>query len=133
MKRLALAVLTVAAMSMAAPTAALAAPGPVTIPADYVYEPSRGSLHDYCTSSEDVPVVFHRYTRRSKPVDFRGPCARHDMCYEGDRSKASCDDAFRRDMYQQCDHTFTTDSGFRSTCHQRADLYYDAVVRFGDA
>ena len=43
----------------------------VAVPSRYVYDPSKGSLHDYCTKSPDS------WGR----ADFRGPCANHDLCY----------------------------------------------------
>lgn len=57
--------------------------GPATVPDEYVYDHQGDHMqpgddaklykgrHDWCTSSPDQPGV-----------DFRGPCARHDMCYD---------------------------------------------------
>jgi hypothetical protein len=61
----------------------------VQVPSRYVYDPSQGSLHDYCTKSPDS------WGR----ADFRGPCANHDLCYmDHVRGKQSCDDSLRTDM-----------------------------------
>lgn len=65
----------------------------VYIPADYVYNPKLGRLHDYCTDSPD----YYGY------ADFRGACARHDMCYEAaKKSKHSCNLIFRQNLLRVC-------------------------------
>ncbi|MDI6099274.1 phospholipase A2 [Actinoplanes sp. NEAU-A12] len=97
----------------------------ISIPSNYVYDPSRGSLHDYCTWSPD----------RWRNVDFRGSCARHDMCYErpGQR-KAACDNTFKNDLEVSCDMTYIP--GVATTlnrlCYRMAKTYYEAVQRFGN-
>lgn len=61
----------------------------VSVPSEYVYDPSGRSgpvaLHDYCTSSPDeFPAV-------GANASFRGPCARHDLCYGTSTDKRTCD------------------------------------------
>ena len=105
--------------------------GPVTIPSNYVYDPALGSLHDYCTRSYDVLPVENRQLVKSQ-VDNRGACARHDLCYEGDESKRSCDTAFYHDLLRQCDYTFGGDTtGFLDICRTRSQTYYAAVHELG--
>jgi hypothetical protein len=137
MKRLIMVALAVAAFAFW-PASALAAPGPVTIPGDYVYEPALGVLNDYCTQSPDQPLIAHAQTLRQREVDFRGPCARHDMCYHTGRPLSDCHEDFRRNLDQQCDYTFGTDpnpfgdSGWRRPCGNLAMEYYTAVSVFGN-
>ncbi|MER7864178.1 hypothetical protein ABTX61_34080 [Amycolatopsis japonica] len=98
----------------------------VRIPSNYVYDPSRGAWHDYCTLSPDKPVV-----PPWGQVDFRGPCANHDMCEEaGGKNTLRCDNLFFRLMHQQCDHTFGTGPA-RGPCDFIADTYYNAVRATG--
>src|SRR4051812_23740389 len=61
----------------------------VGIPANYQYDPRRGPRHDYCTSP----------ARQSfGDANFRGPCARHDMCYDSSTDKKVCDARLWKDM-----------------------------------
>lgn len=113
----------------------------VAIPADYVHYSSEddgpGNIiqHDYCTAS---PNNFG-------DVDFRGPCAIHDMCYEQtaqlswpERSlarHASCQEEFRINLKANCDNQLSAESQVaeRLACHAVADMYYTtvSVVAFG--
>jgi hypothetical protein len=95
----------------------------VTVPSNYVYNPSLGSLHDYCTSSPDSYFA----------ADFRGPCARHDLCYEapGDH-KTACDNALRNDLSNNCDYAYGSTSPQRYACRTVAAGYWAAVTAFGD-
>lgn len=99
------------------------------IPANYEYDPDRGPLHDYCTSSPDTHNI------NGTVVDFRGSCARHDMCYAGDAPKEECDDAFWVNLTNRCSFTFPDASpGInRSVCRDRAVVYHLFVIEFGDA
>lgn len=90
----------------------------VTIPSNYVYDPSKGSLHDYCTLSPD----------HLGNADFRGACARHDMCYQalrrGEKHHA-CNVAFKNNLYKVCNglaHGVTA-------CKAAANGYYAAVEK----
>ena len=106
---------------------------PITIPSIYVYNPSLGALNDYCTISDDFAPIQDRQLKLRR-ADFRGPCARHDLCYASPAPKNVCDDNFYRDLLQQCDYTFASDtSGYLAYCRGRSALYYRAVEAFGDA
>lgn len=100
----------------------------VDVPRRYVYDPSKGSLHDYCTKSPDS------WDR----ADFRGPCANHDLCY-GDhvRGKQACDDSLRDDLQINCGFAFDQDGGHKDrdkfeTCWKIAATYHHWVQRKGD-
>lgn len=89
----------------------------VDVPPGYVYDPSRGSLHDYCTFSPD----------QLGGADFRGACARHDLCYEevnrGVGSHHECNLRFRNDLGTVCDGQ----GAGRGACNAAADVYFRAV------
>lgn len=97
----------------------------VGVPSNYVYNPSLGSLHDYCTKSPDeYPSAI------GANADFRGPCARHDMCYGGGvTSKLTCDNRLLADMRSNCEHYYTSifDPN-RAGCKATAEVYWAAVV-----
>ena len=92
----------------------------IQVPSDYIYDPSLGSLHDYCTDSPDGWFS----------ADFRGPCARHDMCYEapGDH-KAACDAELKDGITSNCLAAYPTHP---DACTAAGYTYYAAVVAFGD-
>lgn len=136
------ALLTVGLLALAAPlvsaTAADAAPAVaasvsssahhITIPSNYVYAPhTRNSprLHDYCSDSPDW------FPAPGRNADFRGPCARHDMCIEfHQKQRSTCDGDLKTRMHDECNWTY---SGFfdfarRKSCNATADVYW-AVVR----
>jgi len=95
----------------------------VRVPANYVYKPSLGSLHDYCTSSPDEfpnPV--------GKNADFRGPCARHDLCYGSRTDKKHCDVRLLKDMRANCEHAYGRFNPVRQSCYATAGAYFAAVV-----
>ena len=94
----------------------------VGIPSNYVYKPSLGSLHDYCTSSPDS----------FGSANFRGPCARHDMCYQAHTAgKRNCDNWLRTDLRSNCEYTFAWFNPARATCYTTANVYWAAVTAFG--
>ena len=107
-----------------APAATAAAVVPhasvIQVPAGYVYDPSLGSLHDYCTDSPDG----------WGSADFRGPCARHDMCYEapGDH-KSACDAELRDGITNNCVAAYPDHP---DACTAAGYTYWAAVVAFGD-
>lgn len=112
----------VAAASSAAAAASLAGAF-VSVPSNYVYNPALGSLHDYCTSSPDeFPAPF------GANADFRGPCARHDLCYAGSTSEFTCDNGLRSDMRTNCAYTYGSTNPNRYACYATADIYWAAVV-----
>lgn len=103
----------------------------VPVPPEYVYNPKLGPRHDFCTWSSDEPVINNKQLKR-RTVDFRGPCARHDLCYDRSANKAGCDNQFKRDLDQQCDFTFQGDTtGYLDYCRGRAQAYYAGVVAGG--
>lgn len=89
------------------------------IPSHYIYNPSLGSLHDYCTSSPDSYF----------DADFRGPCASHDLCYQaaGDRSVA-CDDALWVRLTGNCISAYGQWSPQRYACSGVAKTYHGVVT-----
>lgn len=92
----------------------------IPVPGNYVYNPSLGSLHDYCTSSPDS----------FGSADFRGPCARHDMCYEAPgQHKSACDSELKAGITNNCVAAYPGASG---ACNAAGLTYYAAVVAFGD-
>jgi len=60
--------------------------------------------------------------------NFTSACARHDACYGAQSGRAYCDTRFRDDMYAHC---ATRSWGQRSACRGTANVYYEAVHRFG--
>ncbi|MFM2418154.1 MAG: hypothetical protein RL385_2877 [Pseudomonadota bacterium] len=95
----------------------------VGIPANYVYNPKLGALHDYCTKSPDeFPAPF------ASNANFRGPCARHDLCYGGNTDKKVCDNNLFRDMSTNCIYEYGSVNPLRYQCFETAALYWAAVV-----
>lgn len=135
MKRTVAVSMMVLGFGLAAPAVAMADDVPaVSMPGNYVYNPDLGSLHDYCTWSEDQAQIDNRELKR-ETVDFRSSCAWHDLCYmnNGSAGKEGCDSQFYTDLIQQCNHTFPNDdSGFLAGCSNRAEAYYQAVRAFGN-
>lgn len=95
----------------------------VAVPSDYNYNPALGSLHDYCTKAPD------EFPAPGAPnADFRGPCARHDLCYAGTTSEFTCDNRLRSDMYTNCNYQYGTFNPLRYACRDTADLYWAVLV-----
>jgi hypothetical protein len=102
---------------------AAARPAKVTVPANYVYNPALGVLHDYCTASPD------EFPAPGAPnADFRGPCARHDLCYAGSTSEFTCDNRLLADLRQNCAHYYDPHTALLATCRATALVYWAAVV-----
>ena len=98
-------------------------PAKVTVPARYVYKPKLGARHDFCTGAPDeFPAP------RAVNADFRGPCARHDLCYDGRASKKTCDKALRRNLFRNCAHYYGRWNPLRTACKGAAVVYWAAVV-----
>lgn len=94
----------------------------VGIPSNYVYNPRLGSLHDYCTSSPDSYLA----------ANFRGPCARHDMCYQAHTAgKLTCDNRLRTDLRSNCADAYAWYNPLRASCYNVANVYWAAVIAFG--
>lgn len=94
----------------------------VTVPSNYCYNPNatkNKTLHDFCTKSPDGWYN----------ANFKGPCARHDLCIEGKKVKrSSCDSTFRGHMLSECEKSFGSLNPLRYQCKTIALSYY-AVVR----
>ncbi|KAI8799937.1 hypothetical protein BJ742DRAFT_843824 [Cladochytrium replicatum] len=92
----------------------------VSIPPEYVYT-GQGSLHDYCTASPDS----------WGSANFRGPCARHDLCFgklTGTGSgEQSCNNKFLDDLTAECKCAYGSLNPLRYTCISTAGVYYAAV------
>lgn len=97
----------------------------ITIPGNYVYNPNTNyqrSLHDYCTSSPD------EFPAPGTNANFRGPCARHDMCYQyRQQSRGRCDSQLFRHLEQECTYTYGAWDPRREGCTATAEIYYAAV------
>lgn len=104
--------------------------GGIEVPAGYIYNPSMGPLHDYCTNSPD------QFPAPGDNADFSGACARHDMCYErtsrSDKNgMRTCDSNFRNDLMRVCEAVYTSNvDPRRNSCRSTALSYYAAVVTF---
>jgi len=96
----------------------------VTVPKGYLYKPSLGTLHDYCSYSPDD------FRASGGIADFRGPCARHDICYGGSTDKKVCDIRLFQDMKTNCNHAFASWNPSRYACYATAGIYFNAVVAF---
>lgn len=79
----------------------------VPLPVNYVYagDNSGDGRHDYCTKSPDQRSWLDR------PIDFYGPCARHDLCMdEADmrgQGYGGCNRRLGDDRRRQCDNTYS--------------------------
>lgn len=108
------------------PPGAFGTAGYVGVPSNYIYNPSMQptALHDYCTKSPDeFPNPF------GANANFRGPCARHDLCYGGGvTSKFTCDNRLLADMRSNCAYTYAWYNPVRGTCYDTASIYWAVVV-----
>jgi hypothetical protein len=98
----------------------------ITVPGTYVYSPHTShqrTLHDYCSYSPD------EYRTVGRNADFRGPCSRHDLCYQyRQRSQSGCDVQLYRHLLQECTYTYAWYDPRRSGCTNTATIYYAAVA-----
>lgn len=98
----------------------------VGIPSNYVYNLNhpRKTLHDYCTKSPDEfpnPVGAN--------ANFRGPCARHDMCFEQRQaSQFTCNNRLWSNLVSNCEHTYAWYNPVRQSCINTAHVYWIAVT-----
>lgn len=94
--------------------------GKVVVPWSYCYDPTTNNhraWHDYCTKSPDS------YGR----ADFRGPCARHDMCLQSTRSHSRCDGPLLSNMKTNCRYAYGRWNPARYTCESVAYGYYVVI------
>ncbi|MBS3695692.1 phospholipase A2 [Rhodococcus qingshengii] len=102
--------------------------GGISVPANYIYDPDLGSLHDYCTSSPD------QFPSPGTNADFSGGCARHDMCYEANEGNSAayveCNRQFKDDLLTVCDNVYSGGWSVvtRNACKTTARSYYEVVV-----
>jgi predicted ribosomally synthesized peptide with SipW-like signal peptide len=98
----------------------------ITIPSNYVYNPNttyQRSLHDYCTSSPD------EFPAPGDNANFRGSCARHDMCYQyGQQSRSGCDNSLYNNLRNECSYEYGSLDPRRGACRSTAAVYYAAVI-----
>jgi hypothetical protein len=69
-----------------------------------------------------------------KTAKFYKACQEHDDCYSRcGASKADCDEAFLRRLKEECDRAYHTilERPLRLPCYAAAEVYYQAVVEFG--
>lgn len=113
--------------------------GGVTIPDDYEYKDTYG-LDDFCTKSPDA------WNMLGLSVNFRGACARHDMCYlrvrhafgenlaesqypeEARRRMRNCDSGFFANMHIVCKNETLINPNATVLCANVATDYWGAVV-----
>lgn len=98
----------------------------ITIPGNYVYNPNttyQRSLHDYCTSSPD------EFPAPGDNANFRGSCARHDLCYQyHQQSRSGCDNSLYNNLRNECTYQYGSLDPRRGACTSTAAIYYAAVI-----
>lgn len=110
--------------------------GGVSIPSRYIYDPSQGNLHDYCSYSPDFfdPTASpnYPYIERAVIADLRGACARHDLCYErydaDSGMRYACNRQFEKDLLTMCSNVYADAPRNLPSCRRNARMYYDVVV-----
>ena len=113
---------------------------PVLIPDTYVYDTShkQKTLHDFCSYSRDLWGDSSMGNSTDTIADFRGPCAKHDMCYdrvnEYETRVVTCDPKLHQDLLQSCNSTYSErDKATNRGCIATADYMYAAVKYFQKA
>lgn len=103
-----------------------AASGHITVPSNYVYNPNtthQRTLHDYCSYSPD------EFPAPGKNANFRGPCARHDMCYQyHQKTQVGCDRQLWSHLTSECEYTYPWYDPRRAACKRTADVYFGVVL-----
>jgi hypothetical protein len=98
----------------------------ITIPSNYVYNPStthQRTLHDYCSHSPD------EFPAPGTNANFRGACARHDMCYQyHQKTQHGCDNQLGTQLAQECTYTYAWYDPRRPACVDTAGVYWLAVT-----
>ncbi len=111
---------------VSAETTGVSAKAYVGIPSNYVYNLNhpRKTLHDYCTKSPDEfpnPVGTN--------ANFRGPCARHDMCFEQKQaSQYTCNNRLWSNLVSNCEYYYAWYNPTRQACINTANVYWVAVT-----
>lgn len=100
--------------------------GHVTVPSNYVYNPNTSyqrTLHDYCSYSPD------EFSTIGQNANFRGPCARHDLCYQyNQKTRSGCDNQLLAHLLSECSYTYAFYDPRRASCYQTAGVYWGAVT-----
>lgn len=103
--------------------------GKVVVPTNYCYDPDTSNhrgWHDYCTSSPDSVYISSGapFGIGSGTVNFRGPCARHDMCLQSTHSHSTCDGPLLSNLKKNCTQKFNAANPARYKCYAVAYTYY---------
>lgn len=96
------------------------ASGYVSVPSNYVYNPNASdkTVHDYCSYSPDS----------WGKANFRGPCARHDMCIEfKQKARSACDSDLFANLRANCSYAYGFPYVSRARCWEVAAVYYAVV------
>ncbi len=95
-------------------------------PPGYEYNPSKGSLNDYCTKSPD------QFPAPGDNADFSGACAKHDMCYganQDPKKRVDCNIQLNKDMVHICKSVYPNAADpRRGGCLATAGTYFAAVT-----
>ena len=97
--------------------------GKVVVPWSYCYDPTTSNhraWHDYCTKSPDS----------WGSADFRGPCARHDMCLQAGHSHGTCDGPLLNNLKTNCKHSYSWYNPSRYKCEAVAYSYYVVIKAY---
>jgi hypothetical protein len=96
------------------------------VPGNYVYNPNttyQRTLHDYCSYSPD------EFPAPGTNANFRGPCAKHDMCYQyHQKSQVGCDNQLLTHLDQECNYTYAWYDPRFTGCVNTAQAYYTVVI-----
>ena len=81
------------------------------------------TLHDYCSYSPD------EFPAPGTNANFRGACARHDMCYQfHQKTQHGCDNQLGTQLAQECTYTYAWYDPRRGPCVSTAAIYWAAVT-----
>jgi hypothetical protein len=120
-RRIVLFVSLLAALALAAPAGASA-----KSPSDLA--PSVAEAQEATTACGPGGVGDQLVPDSGPWFNFTAACANHDACYAAQQGQLNCDNWFRDDMYAHC---ATRPWYQRGLCRSTANVYYDAVRRFG--
>jgi hypothetical protein len=120
-RRVVLFIALLAALALGAPAGA-AAKGPSS------YAPTAAEAQQATTACGAGGVGDQLVPDSGPWFNFTAACSNHDACYGAQRGQLYCDNRFRHDMYAHC---ATRVWYQRRLCRGTANVYYDAVRRFG--
>lgn len=109
--------------SVAGPISAASSAVHITVPSRYVYNPNttyQRTLHDYCTASPDS----------WGDANFRGSCARHDLCImDRQIARSTCDSNLLSNLKSECRYAYASwyEAAAKAECLGVAYVYYGAV------